>query len=240
VSRRTLIIIVAVALLVIIAAGVSYATYFASRINPSHTPQGVAKACGTPIPTDGLRTFRIVPGQTTASYKVHENLIIRNLPNNDAIGKTQAVQGSFSIHTGSSPLVASMNITVDLRTLKSDIAQRDFYVRENFLESDTYPYATFVSTCAQGLPASYTDNQNITFHLTGNLTAHGKTNQETFTITGRLSGNEITGTATTTIFMSDFGISPPNIANFVVADNKTILTFDFTAQEGTASIHAFA
>jgi polyisoprenoid-binding protein YceI len=140
----------------------------------------VVTDCGTPIPSTGLHTFQIVPTQTTASYKVHENLILRNLPNNDAIGTTHSVQGSFRIRTRASPLVASMNITVDLSTLQTDEPMRDHYVKQNYLETDTYPTATFISTCAQGLPANYSDGQAVQFQLVGNLTLHGKTNKEVF------------------------------------------------------------
>ena len=99
---------IGILLLVIIVAGVSYVAYSASRVNPPHTAPGAATACGTAIPSTGLSTFQIVPAQTTASYKVHENLVLRNLPNNDAIGRTHSVQGSFQVRTGSSPLVAAM------------------------------------------------------------------------------------------------------------------------------------
>jgi polyisoprenoid-binding protein YceI len=80
------------------------------------------------------------------------------------------------------------------------------------------------------LPANYTDGQTVNFKLLGNLTLHGKTNGETFTVQGKVSGNTITGTATTTVYMTDFGVQPPNIASIVTVQNKTVITIDFTAQ----------
>lgn len=198
------------------------------------TPTAATATCNTATPssTADMHTFKIVPAQTTASYTVKEDLIIKNLPHNTAVGKTHDVQGSFLIRSGASPLVASMKITANLSTLQSDSGQRDRYVRQNFLETDTYPTATFESICAEGLPANYNDGQPVHFQILGNLTVHGKTNKETFDVQGKLAGNTITGTATCTVNMSDFGISPPNIANFVVAEDKTLITIDFTAQEG--------
>ncbi len=105
--------------LVMIVAGMLYAAHFASTVNQPHTAPGAATVTDTPIPSNGLRTFQIVPAQTTASYSVYENLIFQNKPNNDAVGTTHSVQGSFKIRTSASPLVAAMNITVDLRTLQS-------------------------------------------------------------------------------------------------------------------------
>jgi polyisoprenoid-binding protein YceI len=172
-----------------------------------------------------------VPAQTTASYSVYENLIFQNKPNNDAIGTTHSVQGSFKIRTGPSPLVASMNTTVDLSTLQSDAQRRDDFIKQNSLQTDTYPNATFVSVSTQGLPSSYTDGQTVHFQLTGNLTMHGKTNKEVFDVQGKVVGNTITGTATSTIYMTDFGIQPPNLANIAIAQNKVVITLTFIAKE---------
>src|ERR1700751_5978945 len=125
--------------LIIIAAGVAYTAHFASAVSQSqtHVAAGAVTVTETPVPSTGLQTFQIVPAQTTASYSVYENLIIQNKPNNDAIGTTHSVQGSFKIRTGSSPLVASMNITVDLSTLQSDAQRRDDFIKQNALQTYT-------------------------------------------------------------------------------------------------------
>lgn len=221
-----------VVVVVVAAAGAGYTFYFSKNVNPQHVAAGPALSCSTPVPTDGLRTFQIVPNQSTASYKVHENLIVRNLPSTDAIGKTQDVSGTFRIRTAQTPLVAALNATVNLSTLQTDEPRRDRFVRNDELETKTYPHATFASFCAQDLPTSYSDGQQISFKLLGNMTMHGKTNQATFAVTGKLSGDTVTGTATTTIFMTDFGIPPPNLANIAIAENKVEVTLEFTAKEG--------
>jgi hypothetical protein len=126
--------------LVIIVAGMLYTARFASAVNQTHTVPAVATATEMTIPTtvqQTLRTFQIVSAQTTASYSVYENLIFQNKPNNDAIGTTHSVTGSFKIRSGASPLVGAMNITVDLRTLQTDAQMRDSYVRRNALQTDT-------------------------------------------------------------------------------------------------------
>lgn len=222
----------AVIVVIAIIAGFIYSAHFASAVNPPHkAPGAIATSSSSPIPSTGLSTFQIVPAQTTASYSVYENLIIENKPNNDAIGTTHSVQGSFKIKTGSSPLVAAMKITVDLRTLQTDSQRRDNYVRQNYLESDTYPYAAFVSVSAQGLPPTYNDGQTAHFQLIGNLTLHGKTNKETFDVQGKVASNTITGTATSTIYMTDFGIQPPNLVGIAIAQNKVVISLNFTAKE---------
>jgi polyisoprenoid-binding protein YceI len=231
-KKRNILIAGIGAVIIIIIAGVLYTSHFASAVNQTqtHIAPGAVTATGTPVSSTGLRTFQIVPAQTTASYSVHENLIFQNKPNNDAIGTTHSVQGSFKIRTGTSPLVASMNITVDLSTLQSDAQRRDNYIKQNSLQTDTYPNATFVSVSTQGLPSNYTGGQMVHFQLTGNLTMHGKTNKEVFDVQGKVVGNTITGTATSTIYMTDFGIQPPNLANIAIAQNKVVVTLTFAAK----------
>jgi polyisoprenoid-binding protein YceI len=231
-KRRNILLAVIGAVIIIIVAGVFYTSRFASAVTQTqtHVAPGAVTVTETPVSSTGLQTFKIVPAQTTASYSVYENLIFQNKPNNDAIGTTHSVQGSFKIKTGTSPLVASMNITVDLSTLQSDAQRRDDYIKQNSLQTDTYPNATFVSVSTQGLPSSYTDGQTVHFQLTGNLTMHGKTNKEVFDVQGKVVGNTVTGTATSTIYMTDFGIEPPNLANIAIAQNKVVITLTFTAK----------
>ncbi len=220
-------------MLVVVVAGLMYTAHFASAVSQTeaHVASGAATATGTPLPTTGLSTFNIVSAETTASYSVFENLVFQNKPNNDAIGTTHAVTGSFSIHSGTSPLLGNMTIKVDLRTLQSDSTRRDQFIQQNTLQTDSYPSATFVSVSTSGLPASSTDGHTIKFQITGNLTMHGVTNKEVFTVQGKVVGKTITGTATSTIYMTDFGIQPPNLANIAIAQNKVVVTINFTAQE---------
>ncbi len=232
---------------VIVVAGILYTTRFASAVNQTQThtaagaivvtptatslPATTTSSAGTSTPTTDLHTFQIVPAQTTASYSVYEDLIFQNKPNNDAIGTTHGVKGSFGVQTGTSPRIDAMTITVDLTTLQTNSQMRDNYVRRNALQTDMYPTATFVSVSTQGLPSSYTDGQSVHFQLTGNLTMHGKTNKAIFDVQGKVVGKTITGTATSTLYMTDYGITPPNLANIAIAQNKVLVTIDFTAQE---------
>jgi polyisoprenoid-binding protein YceI len=232
-KKRSILLGVASVILGIIVASAVYTAHFAGAVNQSqsHTAPGAITATSTPIPATGLETFQIVPAQTTASYSVYEDLVFENKPNNDAIGTTHSVQGSFRIRTGKSPLVAGMKVTVDLSTLQTDAPRRDNYVRQNTLQTDIYPDATFVSVSTQGLPASYSDGQTVHFQLIGNLTMHGVTNKEVFNVQGKVQGKTITGTATSTIYMTDFGIQPPNLANIAIAQNKVVISITFTAKE---------
>ena len=205
---------IAIVIIIIVAGTFVYASHFANTVSQTHTAPGAiivsptaTGALRTSTAAANLQTFQIVPAQTTASYSVFENLIFQNKPNNDAVGTTHSVQGSFRIQTGASPLVTGMNIKVDLSTLQTDSQMRDNYVQQHTLETGTYPDATFVSVSTQGLPTTYNDGQSVHFQLTGNMTMHGKTNKEVFDVQGEVVNKTVTGKATSTIFMTDFGNS---------------------------------
>ena len=230
-----------VIIIIAVGAGVVYAYRFANNVAQTQThkaagaiivPTATAttpSSTGTTTTSSNVKTFNIVSSQTTASYSVYENLVFENKPNNDAVGTTHSVTGNFKVGTGSSPTIEGMNIQVDLRTLQTDSTMRDNYVRNNSLQTDTYPYATFASVSTQGLPSTYSDGQTVHFQLTGNMTMHGKTNKEVFDVQGKVVGNTITGTATSTLYMTDFGIQPPNLANIAISQNKVVVTMTFTA-----------
>jgi polyisoprenoid-binding protein YceI len=183
---------------------------------------------GTAVPTNGLDKFTIVSG-STASYSVHEDLIFGGVGSNTAVGTTSGVTGSFYLGVSGAPKLTQVDISVDLTGLKTDSVLRDGHVQD-YLDTSQFPSAVFTSTNAKGLPATYTPGQTISFQIVGNLKLHGVTNAETFNAKGKLSGNEVSGTASTTIFMTDFGITPPDLANIAIVDNKVTLTINFTAQ----------
>jgi polyisoprenoid-binding protein YceI len=227
-QRRTIAILATVGVIVL-AAGI-WIIFFPNRgANANHKAPGAAVVTGTPIPTTGLTKYTIVPAQTTASYSVHEDLIIGGVGSNTAVGKTNSVQGSLFLGLNGAPQLTKVDVTVDLTSLQTDSAMRDNHVQQS-LETDQFPSAEFTSTNVTGLPAIYTSGQTITFQMIGNLKLHGVTNKETFNVTGKVTGNSLTGSATTSIFMTDFGVQPPDLANIAIVDNKVTLTIDFTAQ----------
>jgi polyisoprenoid-binding protein YceI len=193
-------------------------------------PAPATAAAAAPAPATGMRTFMIIPEQSEASYAVQETFLSQNLPNK-AVGKTNAITGTFQFSMDGKPTGQVTNITVDLRTLKSDSDRRDNIIRTRWLESNTYPYAEFTSTDVQGAPESYTEGQEVSFKLLGNMTIHNTTKPVTFDVTGKLEGDTVTGTATTRLNMVDFGFEPPNIAGVVSVQDGVDLTINFTAKE---------
>jgi polyisoprenoid-binding protein YceI len=194
------------------------------------SPAATEVAQGAASQSSDVRTFAIVPAQTEASYTVQEQFLNRDLPN-QAVGTTSAVEGTFQFTADGQPTGQVTKITVDLRTLKSDSNMRDQRIRSQWLESDTYPYAEFVSTGVEGVPGSYAEGQEISFKLIGNMTIHDTTQPVTFDVTGKLVDDTVTGTATTQLLMKDFGFDAPNVAGILTVEDGVTVTVNFTAAE---------
>jgi len=230
-QRRVLALIASAVVVVLAVAIFIFFPGRGSHSTPNHKAAGAATVVGTPISTNGLSKYTIVAGQSTASYSVHEDLIFGGVGSNTAVGTTSGVSGTFFLGESGAITLTQVDISVDLTGLHTDSALRDGHVQD-YLDTSEFPDAVFTSTNVKGLPATYTPGQTISFQITGNLKLHGVTNAETFNAKGKvLSDNQVTGTASTTIFMTDFGVTPPDLANIAIVDNKVTLTINFTAQK---------
>jgi polyisoprenoid-binding protein YceI len=176
------------------------------------------------------RVFVIDGAQSSASYAVEEIFFSDNRLFT-AVGVTNAVEGAFEVTSNDKPSGKVTRIRVDLRTLKSDSPRRDNAIRRQWLESDKYPYADFVSTGALNLPESYTEGAQVTFTLVGDMTVRDVTKPVEWTVVGTLQGNSVTGEAKTGIKMSDFGFAAPDIGGVLKAEDEVALTVTFVAVE---------
>ena len=84
-------------------------------------------------PSDGLKSnanpFVVTFGPgTEAQYRVNEQLLRRNLPN-DAVGVTNNVSGVVTFDIGGNVIPEQSIVTIDASTLKSDQGRRDNFIR---------------------------------------------------------------------------------------------------------------
>lgn len=233
--RRILIGLVAlllIAILVIVVAVRQIVFGGAPTIHRSAAQPAVAASpCSTINTSSGLRAFRINTQKSDASYEAHFLAEGQALPGT-VMGITGDVSGEFLLTSDEHPTIMSMKIRVDLRTLDSGSTERDGHVRNDTFEVDKFPYATFTALNAQILPGSYSEGQNVTFKLKGNLTLHGVTRPTSFTMQGQLAGDNATGSATTLIHLQDFNMKTPmTTAAVTITVSKDItLTVHFTGQ----------
>jgi polyisoprenoid-binding protein YceI len=177
--------------------------------------------------SDGTRV-EIVPGAAEARFKVWE-LLAGRVQSNQAIGATRDVSGAIVLDAAGMPMAGQSAITVDLRTLTSDSANRDRYIKNNTLEVNAYPTATIAVTAVDGMPWPLPTEGEAQFQLTGDLTIHGVTQPSTWQVAARFGGGEVAGRATTVVRMTDFGMTPPRVGPVVEIQDETELEIDFRA-----------
>jgi len=174
-------------------------------------------------------TFKIIAGKSQASYTVNETFLNENNRLNTAVGITSQITGEIYANKANPPTSTLGTITVDLSQLTSDSSRRDGYIRQNFLESSKYPLATFVPDKIDSLPATYLDGQNYSFKVSGKLTVHNVTKPVTFDVSASLKGDTLSGMATTTLLMSDFGVGPISLLGMLKTEDKVEVKLTFTA-----------
>lgn len=181
-------------------------------------------------PADSTQRFVIVPEESMVMYSVDEVFLSEGIVEATAVGITRQIEGEI-VYDMQNPQNSQMGtITIDISAFQSDEERRDNAIRERWLESATYPLATFEPTEIQGLPESYTSGEEINLQITGDLTVRDVTNQVTFDTTGFIEDEEMQGIATTQILMTDYGFDPPDIANILRAENEVDITFEFVAR----------
>ncbi len=185
----------------------------------------------------GMRTFVVVPDQSTAAYLVDEEFLGGALDklgiaagDYDIVGSTQEVSGQFELDLDAGTIGAN-EFTVQIDTLSSDQSRRDNWVREQAPAFARFPTATFVANSIENAPSDYTDGEEATFQLSGDLSVRDVTLPITFDVTATLDGDTISGVAIADSLLSDFGINPPNFANTLTVEDPFQIRMELTAVE---------
>ena len=167
-------------------------------------------------PAAGTR-LEVAPG-SKAGYRVNEQLARLKFPN-DAVGTTETISGILDLRPDGT-FSSDSKLTVDLRTLKSDEARRDAYLRQNTLETDKFPLAEFVPKRQTGLTVPIPSSGTAKFRLTGDMTMHGVTAETTFDVNATLGSDLVTAQATTNFPFSKFNLTIPRMLALIsVADD---------------------
>lgn len=92
-------------------------------------------------------------------------------------GRFNDFEGSFT-YDSDNVAASSINVTIDTSSIDSNHAERDTHLRsDDFLDVSKYPQARFVSTSVTNVA-----DDGESFHLVGDLTLHGQTNEVTIDV----------------------------------------------------------
>src|SRR6266545_1863877 len=158
-------------------------------------------------------------GSSFVGYRVREQLAFVSSPS-DAVGRSTAVTGTMQV---AGDQVEAVRVEADLTRLGSDEARRDNAIRQNGLQSNQFPTATFELTEPIRLDQAPADGQQVTGKGKGRLTAHGVTHEVTVDLRGRWDGDTIQVAGQLPIRMTDYGIQPLQIGPVVsIEDGMTV------------------
>ncbi len=230
----------ALVLVPIVAAVAVYLLFFTgdspdrlTLSTPQDQPTGQAGSPTTAAPSSGgLAGQWTVATGSVAGYRVKEKLV--RLPSqSDGVGRTEAVTGAVTVtDDGGRLTVQSVRIEVDVSQLRSDETMRDNRMRTMGLETAKFPRATFASTGPVTVPATVAQGQRTTVDATGDLTIHGVTRKMTIPLQVQMNGGRAEVVGSLTFPMSDFGITPPSIGNFVTVEPDATLEFQLFLTQG--------
>jgi polyisoprenoid-binding protein YceI len=175
--------------------------------------------------------YEIVTDKSQANYRVTEQLVKNDLPN-DAVGTTDAINGSITLLPDEKVDASHSKFTVDLTNLKSDSNMRDNFVRRNVLQIDQFPQVEFVPTDIKGLPVPVPQSGSVTFEVTGDLTIRDVTKSVTWQVTGEINNGLATGKATTHFTFADFNLTQPKVPVVLSVEDNIILEVTIVMRPG--------
>ncbi|HKD62288.1 MAG TPA: YceI family protein [Terracidiphilus sp.] len=155
----------------------------------------------TTATTATTTTWKLDPAHSHAEFKV-KHMMISNVK-----GSFSSLSGTLTEHATDATL-SSVEATIDIGTISTGDAQRDTHLKSaDFFDVEKYPTMTFTSTQVK-------PNGDGGYDVTGDLTMHGVTRQQTFAVEGPTPptkdpwGNTRIGlSATAKINRKDYGLN---------------------------------
>ena len=169
--------------------------------------------------------YGVVAERSEARYRVREQLAGVSFPN-DAVGSTGAIEGGISLDAQGRVITPDSRFSVALRTLRSDEARRDNYLRRNTLETDRYPTVVFSPTEVRGLRFPLPASGTASVTLVGDLTVRDATRRITWEATMTFAGQEVSVRARTVFRFEEFGLRIPRVAVVLSVEDTIRLEVD--------------
>ncbi|MDE0136592.1 MAG: YceI family protein [Acidimicrobiaceae bacterium] len=138
-----------------------------------------------------------------------------------AVGRTGDVSGTLVIAEES---VTSVEIEVDLTTLRTDDSRRDGAV-QRALGTSQHPTATFSLTEELHIDGAVELGESISLMASGDLTVNGITQPVTIDIEAQLVGSVIAVVGSVEITFADFDVTVPQVPIVLSAEDHGIMEF---------------
>lgn len=198
-----------------------------------------SKALRLSLSTGGSLAFLLVLGLSIAAYAEPKTLKFERstafYTGRDALaawkGTTKDVNGSVAYDSQTGEFLKG-EVQIGLASIDSGNGVRDARMRNEFLQTDKFPTATFVVKKIENFPKFSEWKQwgnRQKGKMVGDLTIRNITKPVTFDAEAIYTGKELKITGTSKVKMTDYGITPPSILLVTVEDTLG-LEFDALAK----------
>ena len=179
-----------------------------------------------PTAAQGQTRFVPAPAGNEARYRVREQFVGVNLPN-DAVGVTSDITGAVVLDANGQVVADASKIVVDIRGLKSDSDNRDRVIQERVLATERFPTVELAIKELRGLTYPLPNAGQMKFELRADMTVHGVTKPWTWQVIATPKGGGLAGRATTSFAFGDFGMPVPTSFRILSVEDNVRLEYDF-------------
>jgi polyisoprenoid-binding protein YceI len=165
-------------------------------------------------------TWAVKPSDGTfAGYRIDEILSGVDFT---AVGRTSEVSGHL-VASGST--IETVEVSVDLLGLTSDSRFRDSQLKSQALETEQFPFATFVLSEPIAIGAVPLDGTETTFDAVGQLTVHGVTNDVTVPLEATTADGLLFVVGGIEVALADYDIETPSAPRVAGVSDVAIMEF---------------
>lgn len=186
---------------------------------------GTTDAAGESVDGDVEGVWTIDPdagadaGGTSAGFRVDEEL--SSIGANTVVGRTSGVTGNLVIE---GTTVTDVEVTVDMASLETDDSRRDGRMSDA-LAADEFPTASFVLAEPIDLGSIPAPGETISVTATGDLTIKGVTRAVDVALDARLVDGTLVVVGSAPVVFADYGVEAPSAPIVVSVDDNGLIEF---------------
>ena len=165
---------------------------------------------------------------TFVGFRIDEELA--SIGAKTVVGRTPGVSGTMTID---GTTITGTDILVDMTGLITDDGARNNAIRNQAIETASFPEASFVLTQPIELGSVPGPGEQVQVEATGDLTIHGVTRTETIPLTAELAGDIIVVFGQLgPILLADYDISEPRAAVVLSVEDNAIMELQLFLRRG--------
>jgi polyisoprenoid-binding protein YceI len=173
----------------------------------------------------------ILTEESEARFYINE--VLRGEPK-QVEGINQEISGVILIDSLDPLTVSIQPIEIRAGGFVTDSSFRNRAISDAILQAGRYPSIIFNPTSIDGLPKNAEPGESYTFDVTGDLTIRETTRSVTFQVSLTAeSADRISGSASTTINRTDYGLKIPSVPQVADVSEDVDLKFDFSASRSS-------